>query len=80
MTRSRERRLAVAAESKEKRDAANDRTAIEYPLRVRIAELEREAETQRRRADRAEVQRSAYKYAAEILLAAFSRLDTGKDG
>lgn len=76
MRTPRARRLAE--ESAELRSAANDRTAIEYPLRVRIAELEREVAAQRRRADRAEFQYLAYRQASEGLLALLANLDTDK--
>lgn len=60
-------------------ETSADRAQIEYPLRVRIRELEALVASTERRACRAEQERGVYRavYRAHVQL--FSILDSGKD-
>jgi hypothetical protein len=61
------------------RDDLNARTAIEYPLRVKIAELEKELATLRRIAGRAQFQRDTYRRMCQAYLDMVSDLDSSKE-
>lgn len=74
--RSRADRRAQSLEELRRAQIAAD--AADYPLRVRIAELQQKVDTMERRLRRAEVQRDGYRRAAEQLLALIGDLDAGK--
>ena len=74
--RSRAERRANSMESLRQAQAATE--AADYPLRLRIAELQQKVDTMERRLRRSEVQRDGYRRAAEQLLALIGDLDAGK--
>lgn len=79
MARSGDTRHRRAAEMQERRDVANQRAAIEHPLRVRIAELEKELATLRKLTERRVQQREILRRMCRDFVDIVAPPDSGKD-